>query len=384
MSTSPHRSILGILLSWTLLWRWLAAFLIPYGLFSILGTAATEGVNEALGQLPPPRVALVNQKALPQALSNKLRAVAELRVLKTAEEAQAQVETDSCDIALVVQQTQEEPYIGQIKVYYNSMRNVRAVREVFEVIRNYEQGLIAQNLEPLALEQRLVDPIAIEREDVFSPFTLLGKVVDSAKGIVSNVFNFLLIFLVCWLARQLILRIAIYAPRSFWLNLATAILGTALGSVLVFWGVQVGLDIEQSGMLRRILVILQELIVIDELWPILVLWVPTWLFILGVLGSLTMGCKARVDAYGRTFWMVAAFHVFALYACKSAAAMKAWMLWVPIFNVFQLGQLNLKGNLDMGDWTMALVATSVWAVLLLLLWRLLLGRSTVRYEKRAL
>lgn len=382
--TTSHRSVPAILLSWTLLWRWLLAFLLPYGLFSILGTAATEGINEALGQLPPPRVAVVHQEALPQALSNKLRAVAELRILDTPTEAQAQVEADSCDVALVVQQSGKEPYTGQIIAYYNSMRHVRAVREIFEVLETYEQGLIAQNLAPLDIEKHLVDPLVVEREDMFSPFTLLGEVVDQAKGVVSNIFNFLLIFLVCWLARQLILRIAIYAPRSFWLNLITAIFGTALGSVLVFWGVQVGLDIEQSGMLRRVLVILQELIVVEELWRILLLWVPTWLFILGVLGSITMGSKARVDAYGRTFWMVVAFHVFALYACKGAAAMKGWMLWVPILNVFQLGQLNLKGSLEMGDWTTALIATAIWAIVFLMLWRLLLARSTVSYEKRAL
>jgi len=258
------------------------------------------------------------------------------------------------------------------------------VREVLDVLRSYEERLVAQNLEDLALEKRLVNPLIIEQEDTFSAFTLLGEVVDGTKGMVSNVFNFLLILLVCWLARQLILRIAIYAPRSFWRNLATAIFGTALGTVLVFWGVQVGLDIEQSGMIQRVIVILKDLMVVGELWPILLLWVPTWLFILGVLGSLTMGSKARVDAYGRTFWMVVVFHGFALYACKGAAAMKTWMLWVPILNVFQLGQLNLKGNLETGDWLLALGVTSIWAVLLLVLWRLLLMRSTVSYEKQEL
>lgn len=379
--TTRHRSIIAILFSWHLLWRWLFAFLLPYGLFSIASTAAADSVNEAMGELPPVRVGLIHGEALPSDLYAQLEEVGELQLLLTEEEAQVAVEEDSCDLVLVIQQLASGPYAGTIKVYYNSMRHVRAVRGVLDVLRDYEQNLVADNLAQYELEKTLVNPLVIQREDLFSPFTVLGEVVEETKGVVSNVLNFLWILLVTWLARQLILRIAIYAPRSFGRNLTAAIFGTVLGMVLVFWGVQQGLDTKPSGMIQRVMVILQQLIVVDELWRILLLWVPTWLFILGVLGSLTMGSVVRVDAYGRTFWMVVVFHVLALFACKGAVEMKAWMIWVPILNVFQLGQLNLKGNLATDDWTLALVATSIWAILFLVLWRWLLARNTTSHEK---
>lgn len=383
--TTPHRSLAAILFSWHLLWRWLLAFLLPYGLFSITSIVAADSVNEAMGALPPYRVGLVHGEALPSDLYAQLEAVGELQLLQTEEEAQIAVEEDSCDLVLMVQQRLESgPYTGTIKVYYNSMRHVRTVRVVQGVLRDYEQNLVADNLAQYELEKNLIDPLVIQQEDLFSPFTVLGEVVEETKGVMSNVLNFLWILLVTWLARQLILRIAIYTPRSFWRNLAAATLGTLLGMVLVFWGVQQGLDTDQSGMIQRVIVILQQLIVVDELWRILLLWVPTWLFVLGVLGSLTMSSTTQIDAYGRTFWMVVVFHVLALFACKGAVAMKGWMLWVPILNVFQLGQLNLKGNLVTSDWTLALVVTSIWAMLFLVLWRWLLARSTTSYEEEAL
>ena len=372
------RSLASILLSWHLLWRWLLAFLLPYFLFSIVTSLASGGINEALGQLPPPRVGVVQPDSLPGNLYNDLKADAEVVTLPDATAAQLQVETDSLDVALVVEKLGAKPYTGQITVYYNSMRHLRAVRQINDLLKEYEQRLLMRNLQALELNERLAKPLAIEREDTFSPLLMLGEMVENAKGGISNIFNFLMILLVSWLARQLMLRLALYAPKAFWRNLLVAVLGTTLGALLVFWGVQVGLDFEPMGLVRRLVISIQKLIVVDRLWPILLLWVPTWLFVLGVLGSLTSGSRLMISAYGRTFWLVVGLHALALFGFKSAVGLKAWMLWVPIFNLFQLGQLRLQGTLEMTDWTVAMVGTTVWALLFLGLWGYLMQRQTAQ------
>lgn len=383
--TTQHRSLLSILLSWHLLWRWLLAFLLPYFLFSVSSTLAADAVNASLGQLAPPRVGVYNSKGLPQELYNKLRAETSYRHLPDAAIAETWLEADSLDVALVVKQLNDTPYTGQIIVYYNSMHHVREIRAVMTILNDFEEQLVMRNLNTISLEEDLGNPLKIKKQDTFDGLLLLGKVVDNTKGVVSNVFNFLLILLVMWLARQLILRISIYAPRAFWRNLSMAIWGTALGTVLVFWGVKVGLDLEQTGFIKRIIVSIQELITVEYLWRILVLWVPTWLFILGLLGSLTMGSRTRIDAYGRTFWATVGIHVLAICSFVGASTMKGWMLWVPIVNVFQLGQLNLRGLMEPSDWWLAVAVTSGWALLFLLLWRaLLLGKNVDAYDEKVL
>lgn len=369
-------SITRIFFSWHILWRLLAAFLIPYFLFSIVTTLAADGINESLGQLPPPRVGLVNQGAVPMELLTTLRAKTTLTVVEGEANLMARVENDSMDIGLVFD---KKPlggtYKGNITTYYNSMRHARAVREVLEMIDAYEEQLVALNLKGKEIDQQLINPIIIEKKDTFDGLLLLGDVMKKAKGGISNVFNFLLILLVLWLARQLVLRSAIYAPEHFGRNFILIILGTALGMVLVFWGVQVGLDVEQSGMIRSVILSVQKLIVVDQLFPILLLWVPTWLFILGVLGTIAAASSTRVGAHGRTFWAAVGLHVVALFSFASAKTVNITLLVLPIVNVFRLGQRNLRGEMAWENWSIAFVATWVWAVVFLFLWWLLNRRS---------
>ena len=369
-------SITHIFLSWHILWRLLAAFLIPYFLFSIATTVAADSINESLGQLPPPRVGLVNQKDVPMELLTTLRAKTTLAVIEGEANLMARVENDSIDIGLVFEEKPlGETYRGTITTYYNSMRNAQAVREVMEMIDNYEQQLVALNLEGKEINKRLINPIIIDKKDTFDGLLLLGDVMKKAKAGISNIFNFLLILLVLWLARQMVLRSAIYAPEHFGRNLVLTILGTALGMVLVFWGVQVGLDIEQSGMIRSVIISVQRLIVVDQLYPILLLWVPTWLFILGLLGTITAASSTRVGAHGRTFWAAVGLHVLALFSFATAKTVNITLLVLPIVNVFRLGQRNLRGELAWGHWSIAFGATWVWAVVFLFLWWFLNRRS---------
>lgn len=369
-------SIARIFFSWHILWRLLAAFLVPYFLFSIATTIGADTINESLGQLPAPRVGLINQKEVPMELLTTLRAKTNLTILEGEANLLARVENDSIDIGLVFEELQQgQHYMGSIEVYYNSMRHARAVGNVLELLNNYEEQLVALNLKEIDINDKLVNPIVIKKKDTFDSLLLLGQVMKGAKGGISNAFNFLLILLVLWLARQLVLRTAIYAPERFWRNFICTIFGTALGMVLVFWGLQVGLDVEQEGMIKSVIVSVQRLIVVDQLYPILLLWVPTWLFVLGFLGTITAGSSTRVGAHGRTFWAVIALHVVALFSFASAKVVSMALLVLPIVNVFRLGQRNLRGEMDWSNWSIAFGATWVWAVVFLLLWWFLDRRS---------
>ncbi len=372
------RSITGIFLSWHILWRLLAAFLVPYFLFSIITTIAADSINESLGQLAPPRVGIVNQDDVPMELLTTLRARTTLSVLNTEANLMARVEKDSLDIGLLFEEsTAGLSYKGAILVYYNSMRHAGAIREVLDMVDSYEEQLVALNLKEVAIDSRLVNPIIVKKRDTFDRFLLLGQVMKSAKGGISNAFNFLLILLVLWLARQLVLRTAIYAPNHFVRNLILIVFGTALGMVLVFWGLQVGLDVEQEGMIRSVIRSVQQLIVVDQLYPILLLWIPTWLFILGLLGTITTASATRVGAHGRTFWMVILLHVIAIGSFVNAKTVSMMLLLLPIVNVFRLGQRNLRGEMDWTNWSIAFGATWVWALFFLIIWWRLDHRSNV-------
>jgi hypothetical protein len=363
------RSITRIFLSWHILWRLLAAFLVPYFLFSIITTIAADTINESLGQMPPPRVGIVHQDQMPMELMTTLRARTTLSIVKGEDNLMARVENDSLDIGLLFDQLPTgNSYRGNIVVYYNSMRNAGAVRQVLEMINNFEEELVAYNLQEVDIDKGLVNPIQIDKRDTFDSLLLLGQVMKSAKGGISNVFNFLLILLVLWLARQLVLRTAIYAPDRFLRNFIFIVLGTALGMMLVFWGLQVGLDIEQEGMIRSVIRSVQQLILVDKLYPVLILWIPTWLFVLGLLGAITAGSSTRVGAHGRTFWVVVLLHGIALFSFASAKTAKVSLLVLPIVNVFRLGQRNLRGELEWSNWSIAFVATWAWAIVFLLLW----------------
>jgi len=257
------------------------------------------------------------------------------------------------------------------------MQNVRAVRKVFKLIDNYENQLVAQNLSNVELDEHLINPIVLDEQDTFDQLLLLGEVINNARGGISNVLNFFFLLLVLWLVRQMVLRAHLYAPKRFGRNLCWMVLGTTLGSVLVFWGVQVGLDIEQSGMIKSLINNLRSLILIDKLYPTLLLWVPTWLFCIGLLGVIMSASSTNVGGHGRTFWAVVSVHVAAMFAFVGGKTITMTALVLPIINIFRLGQHTLRGELDWGNWSIAFGATWFWALVVLVIWWRLHKRSSL-------
>lgn len=371
-------SIPQIFLSWHILWRLVAAFCIPYFLLAMLTTASADGINEMLGELPPPKVGVVNQAAVPMDLLTELRSKTSLQILKEDEDLLTGVESDSLDMGLSFDpSTVDSAYQGTIRVYYNSMRNVRAVRKVFNLIDDYENQLIAQNLSRVELDKNLINPIVLDEQDTFDQLLLLGEVISNARGGISNVLNFFFLLLVLWLVRQMVVRSHLYAPKRFGRNLFWIVLGTTVGSVLVFWGVQVGLDIEQSGLLKSLINNLRNLILPEKVYPILLLWVPTWLFCIGLLGVIMSASATNVGGHGRTFWAVVSVHVVAIFAFVGGKTISMMALLLPINNIFRLGQHTLRGELDWGNWGIAFGATWLWAMVVLVIWWRLHKRSSL-------
>lgn len=359
-----------IFFTWSVLWRLLAAFLVPFFLFSVVMTAAADTINESLGQLPIPKVGVVHQKEIPVKLLTALQANTTIIAVEKEADLRTCVENDSIDIGLLFEkQPKEENYKENVVIYYNSMWNARAVREVLELIDDYESQLVALNIKSLKVDNKLINPVNVDKKDTFDSLLLLGRIMKGTRGGISDFFNCLVIVLVLWLARQMVLRTAIDTPKSFKHNLLVTIVGTALGTSLVFGGLQAGLSVELTGMVKSLLMNIQRLIVLDQLYPILILWLPTWLFILGLLGTITTASATQIRAHERTFWVVVGLHFVALCSCASAKTGSIFSIILPIVNVFHLGQQNFGEGINWNNWSVAFGITCVWAIIFLYWWQ---------------
>lgn len=372
------QSLRSILFSWQILLRLLVAFAIPSFFFSGIMTAAADNINSFLGGTKTKaRIGLVGKSYVPNDLLQKFETTATLTHLQQEEELLELLDKDSLDIGVLFPNNFANDTNRQkkIKVYYNAVQHGEEAHTALDILENYEQKLVLNKVEAMGLAPEIVNPIVIQKTNTFNAFITIGKIMDNIRGIVSNVLNFLFILLVIWLTRILVLRAYYRAPKNFLTNLILIFLVTLLGMGLAFVGFQAGLDAEQVGMVRSIILSIEQLLVWNKLSSMLLLWCPTWLFIIGIFGCIAAFSNSMVAAYTRTFWATIVIHAIALYGLVPIQEMNAIDPFLPILNVFRVGQLAMKGTLDTGSWTIAMVVSSIAAVVLLLLWRMLYQKS---------
>ncbi|BDS14276.1 hypothetical protein [Aureispira anguillae] len=365
------RSIRSIWINWQTLLRLVAAFAIPYLLFSSLMTVAAVHINEALeGGNSRPRLGLMGKEHLPLNLLKEFQQKTNIVALGEEGDLLLMLEADSIDLGLVIPSDfyQDSSYNGTINAYYNSMQNRVAVEDALDILESYEKNIVAQTIENMGMDARLVHPIKVKKSNTFNALVMLGKIMEQVKGALSNVLNLLFVLLILWMVRNLVLRASTIAPPKFGLNLILIFIGTLLAMLLVFVGFQLGMNSEQEGMVRGILLSIQQLLVWDKLGSSFLLWCPTWLFIIGLLGWVVSSSKTTVDAYVRTFWVAVLLHIIAFWGQVPIAEMTALTTYIPVFNVFSIGQLAMKGTLDSTTWYLAFGATLVSAILVNGLW----------------
>jgi hypothetical protein len=377
------QSIRSILFSWQVLLRLLIAFLIPFFFLSGIMTIAADNINHFLSESgDKTRVGLVGEAYTPTDLLKEFQDETILTSLEQESELLSLLDKDSLDIGILLSSDFNSDSTGNkvISVYYNAVQHGSEAHDALDILEEYEQRLVFQKVTAMGLDTKIIDPVTIKKTNTFNAFTTIGKIMTHIRGTISNILNLLFILFVIWLTRILVLRACYKAPSNFLTNIVLIFLTTIIGTGLVFIGFQSGLGAEQVGMIRSIVLSIQQLLVWNKLSSILWLWWPTWLFIIGLFGCIAAFSNSIVATYTRTFWTTIVIHGIALYGLIPIEKMSTIDPFIPILNVFRVGQSAMKGTLETSSWTTSMIASSVAALLLLLLWRMLSQR--VREEDK--
>lgn len=365
-------TIKSIFFNWQLWLRLILAFFVPFLLLSSIMSVSEKQINEALGQqLDQPRLGLMGKEYVPKELLERLQNGINLRELQNKGDIFLLVEEDSLDIVLVFSDNfyADSNQLGTIEVYYNSIQNRNAVESVLDIVAWYKNKIVAKKIASMGLDRSVLEPILIQKNNTFSVFATVGKVLESVKGVLSNILNLLFVLLIIWLVRNLILRATFVGNPKNWLaNLLLIFMITMLAMALTFIGFQAGMNIELEGMIKSLVLSVQQLLIWNRLSSFLILWWPTWLFIIGLLGWITATSKKTLSAYSITFWIVIFIHFIAIVGMFPTKELSVWAACFPIYNVFGVGQLAMKGILEDSTWWLALGSSCFWAVLVNALW----------------
>jgi hypothetical protein len=372
------QSIRSILFSWQILLRLFVAFIIPFFFLSGIMTVAAENINQFLGETgSKARVGLVGKAYTPTNLLKDFQDKTILTSLEQESELLSLLDKDSLDIGVLISSDFDADSSGNkvISVYYNAVQHGSEAHNALDILDDYEQTLVFQKIEAMGLNTQIIDPLTIKKTNTFNAFTTIGKIMTIIRGTVSSLLNFLFVLFVIWLTRILVLRAHYIAPKNFSTNVLLVFLTTIFGTGLVFIGFQSGLGAEQIGMIRSVVLSVQQLLVWNKLSSSLWLWWPTWLFIIGLFGCITAFSNSIVATYTRTFWTTILIHGIALYGLIPIEKMSVIDPFIPILNVFRVGQLAMKGTLETSSWTISMIVSSLAALLLLLLWKRLAQRA---------
>lgn len=364
------RSFQAIFLNGQVVLRLLFAFMVPYLFFSGLMGVTAEVINENLGQVnDKPTLGVVKKGNIPLELLSTLKQATHM-IPTTEEQLLVLLDKDSIDIGLVFPTSfeQDSSQSWKIKMYYNAVQNTGNTQDVLDIVGAYEENMVVERVQKLGLDHLVVNPIEVEKIDMFSPLRMLGKIMKQVKGALSNILNILMVLLVFWLLRNLVLRAVFIAPKHFVFNLSCLFVVTLVAMLLVFLGFQMGFHTEEGGIIQSLILNIQQLLVWNKISSSFWLWLPTWGFVIGLMGCIAAWSKTQLDAYVRTFWMVVFLHVIAVFGVLSTSEMGILKACVPVLNVFGIGQLAMKGDLDSSIYWTAVAASSIGAVLITVLW----------------
>lgn len=374
------RSIKLVIFSWRTIARLILVYIVPFLLITgvlKLSSILLEQAMEAPTRIPT--AGLVGLETLPPKLKTALEQKINLKMYDDEATMLVELEADSISLGLVLPEnfynSSDTIPKGTINIYYNIMRRGLAMERVMEVLYRFNRETAWLNVQSLGVSQDRIEPIKIQKNNTFNPLMMLGKAMSQVKLIVANVINLLWMLLLVWLARRLVLRITEhYNIASFLPQFLASLLMLMTAMILVFIGVQVGLQTEVEGLMKSFVANIQQLLTWNKLSATTYLWIPTWCFILGLLGMLSNVGVRILYAYERTFWGVVVLLLFAFYACANLNLEHSWWLYVPILNVFGVGQLSMQGSLSTEDWMLATSITTGAASFCLLLWFLLSRR----------
>ena len=296
------------------------------------------------------------------------------------------LDIDSIDVGLVFSKgfSRDSNFIRQVDCYYNSMQNSNSLNLIVDVLNDYEEDMIAVNADSLGLDESVFNPVSINKNNSFSVFIMIDKILNQVKGVSAGIINFLFVMFVVWLLRSLILRVEGGESSSFVYNLMFIFAASLMAMTLVFIGFQSGINNNSQGIIKSLIFGIQQLLQWKKVSAVFWLWLPTWLFVIGTLGCLASLAKTYVKAYAYTFWGAVLIHLVAIAGLFPIEKISLVQAVIPIYNIFGIGQLTLKEALISSDWWIAFTAISLCALFVNFLWYKIKKRSDQKSKSKAI
>lgn len=352
-----------ILLSWQYWLRLFLAFLIPYLVFSAVMEQAAIRIDSTIDSIgDDPQLAIVGFANLPPSLTKELKRIVDIRTVESSNHAQQLLKQDS--VASVIEV--ETP--TQIKVTYNSSKDEATAYQFLELIEAYKKEQLQIQLDSAGLVLDESQQIEVREIDLFNPMLAINTIINQIKNSLANVLNLLFVLLVFWMVRNAILLSRHKQKEKILVLAFTVLLVGISGMLAVGLGFYKGISIEQEGMIQSVIFSIKELLKWDNTGSFLLLWIPCWLFLIGILGSIIFSTKNLLKSHVRSFWVVIVFSVVALLGLMPVSEPNLAQLLIPVYNVMNIGQLSMQGTLSTTDWWVAMGGTSVLALIALGIW----------------
>ncbi|MDC0230821.1 hypothetical protein OAK19_02555 [Aureispira] len=331
---------------------------------------SAENINLALGTIHKPKIGLVSEKNVPESLMQILRGNSLITPLENKNAIPNLLKLDSIDIGLVfkAKTMATTNFVQEVECIYNTMQNSIEVEQVIGVLEEYEDGIIAKNVLDLGLDESVINPLVLNKTNTLSPFLLIHKIMGQVKRVASNTLNFIFIFLLIWSVRVLVIRSEFEGQTHFGANLFVIFGATILSMIVVYLGFQFGIRTEVEGITKSLALNIQNIFTWNKVTSVFILWLPTWLCIIGFFGVSISKSKNIISAYSHSFGVAIILFITALISLIPIEEMGVIQTILPVTNVFGMGQLILKDSADSLGWYAAFFATSIWAGIINILW----------------
>jgi len=354
-----------VFVSWQYWLRLGVGFLVPYLLFSTIMQQAAVQIDLALDNIDiEPKVAILQADSIPAPLLEAIESAANIQTVADQSSAEALIDKDSLDVLI-------QGVSGQaVALTYDLSKNDRAIYAVLNLVDNYEDELVAASLDSLGVTASMTDPLRVNKNNLFSPMTLMGDISEQIKNSLANILNFLFLVFILWMIRSMLLRQSFLAPNaSIPMVLLAVFVGTLLAMGAIFVGFQMGVSTDEQGLIQNLVFSINQLLVWNNLSSMLWLWWPTWLFIIAFFGSVIYAFPKRiVRAHNTSYWLVIGWLIVGLVAMFPTTQMTLMQYTVPVVNVFGVGQLSMKEGMESGAWWITLGISIAWVVGMVFIW----------------
>ena len=341
------------------------AFIVPFLFFTGLMQQTAVMINTTVENLNVrSKVAIVQSDTIHTLDLIMAQLEKKHELIRIEEVAAAQEKLMDSSVAIVLFATTDRT----IKAIYNSEKNGLESQVILDEIAGYKQNYMIAQLDSLGINRQRVEPFELQEQDLANPMAMINRITDTIKANIANVLNILFILFVMWMIRIVLMVHQAKGTR----NVGMAILSTWLGAVIVmgitFAGFWMGINIEEKGLIQGIVTNINSFVLWRNINSFVVLWIPTWFFVVALIGFLLNSTTVELQGYTRSFWAVVLLHIIAFVGTAPVTELSTIHCLIPIYNIFGIGQVALQETLDNTCWWVALASNVSFGVVFLGLW----------------